>query len=102
MPPKKKVTFEGDAAFINSSLKKQLEERDRKINALENKNVILDQCFRRVYLALEEACGLADRYHQFVQDGMDSGQKEAARTAEMARYSRLFREAKDEFVRSRS
>ena len=103
MPPKKKEPkFEGDAAFVNASLELQLEERDRTINRLENKHVILEKCYTQVYLALEEAAGMADRFHQFIENAERDERSRVRSTAEMSRYARLFRDAKDAFQRARA
>lgn len=103
MPPKKKeVKFEGDAAFINASLKLQLEERDRTIERLQNKHVLLEKCYTQVSLALEEAAGMADRFHQFIENAERDERSRVRSTAEMARYAKLFREAKEAFQRSRA
>lgn len=99
--PKVETKVSGDAKFVVARYKAQIEERDKKINFLENRYIMLDRCARRVWLALEEACGMADRYHQFIQDALDSEQKKVVRTAEMARYSKLFKEAKGDFERLR-
>lgn len=100
--PLEELRFSGDAALIFARLKTELAERDRYINILENENHGLEKCANRVWVALEEAEAMANRFPQFVQDALNSPAKNAARLAEAARYGRIFREAKDDFQRLRS
>jgi len=95
------LRFSGDAAFALARLKVALEERDRHINDLENENLGLEKCASKVWTALEEAEGMAGRFAQYVQDALNDPAKHASRLAEMGRYARLFKEAKDEFQRLR-
>jgi len=99
--PLEEVRFSGDANLILASLKRELAERDRYINVLENENLGLEKCANRVWAALEEAEAMANRFPQFVQDALNDPKKHASRLAEAARYGRIFREAKDDFQRLR-
>lgn len=99
--PLEDLRFVGDADFILARLKASLAERDQYINKLENENAGLEGCASKVWIALEEAEGMANRYSQFVQDALDDPAKSKAHMAEMVRYERLFREARGDFQRLR-
>lgn len=99
--PLSKLRFSGDTAFVVERLKTAIGERDQHINNLENKYAGLDRAASRVYVALEEAETLASRYMDMVAEGRADEVKLARRQAEMQRFVRMFREAKDEFQKLR-
>ena len=99
--PLEKLKLSGDAGFILARLRAALEERDRYINTLENENAGLERCASKVFMALEEAEGMAGRYPQYVQDALDDSGKHKRRMIEMGRYRKLFQEAKGDFQRLR-
>jgi len=100
--PLSELKFSGDSAVVLARLKMELEERDRHINKLENQRSDVERCVRQVSLALDEAMGMADRFGQFVEDAKAGPDKYKARLSEMARYSKLFREAGADFRRMRA
>lgn len=99
--PLSKLRFVGDTAFVVERLKIALAERDQYINRLETRYADLDRVASRVYKTLEEAEGLASRYSALVRDGQRDPMIAARRDAEMQRFVRMFREAKDNFQRLR-
>jgi len=96
--PLDKLKFSGDADFVLARLRACLDERDRYINSLENENAGLEKCASRVWIALEEAEGLAGRFPQYVQDAVNGSK---TRMQEMDRYRRLFQEARGDFQKLR-